>query len=585
MRPLRPTRPLLRLMPFGRALVAAAALALAACGGGGSDSPGTPPTTPPGTPPPTSGTPGAFVAVGSSARTVSLAWTPPAPAAPATTYAIERRPSGEAGDYTRIATVSAQAGGYVDSGLAASTDYSYRLTTTGANPHVLLSSAASTTDEEPLTTAAGAPLGEATGTTLAASGGAVSSADGRIRLQIAAGSAAADTEIETQPTANTAPDGRGTALRVRLSAVPSEPVTLQLRYEEAQAREADGLRIAVQRADGSWLSLPLSAHDKATRTLSATVPLQLLAAAQTEQAQRARPHGPAVWVVDFTIVQYLAVTLAPREARVAVGGTLEFVPYARVRGYDMEVGVCETLEEGMEACVMRPVMETRRVPFLNAKPGYARGWYVFLQEGGDATYGTVAAHGDVGATYTAPPQVPEPDTVIVSFQSTHQRSGRSVVLAAPVTIVDDQWVGTLSAIDGPSLAGTTLHTEAQVTWRLDRGASSGSTKLYRPVGTLGVVVTDDNCSVSITPSVQDVSADPLLVSLLVDESTQPATYHLRLITFWNASTTATCPDGSATRPVLAGWGWDVQGQLNADGGSFSGSGLQESARIAWSFHR
>ncbi|MBX3621316.1 MAG: fibronectin type III domain-containing protein [Rhizobacter sp.] len=565
---------------FGFALATAACLALSGCGGGGSDSP-SPTTTPP-------GATAQFVAQGTSAHTVSLGWT--APPAGDTPYAIERR-LGDSGDYTRVATLRASAGVYVDAGLTASTAYTYRLVEVGATDRVLLSSPATTTDEEPVTSAAGTALGTATTTTMGTAGGRLVAPDGAITLDVPAGSLAADTEASVQATTNTAPDGQGDALRVHLGAVPTRPVTLTVRYDEAQAALADGLRIAVQRADGSWLSLPLSAIDKTARTLSAALPLEVLASpAASAQALALRPRQPqgsgAAVSVDFTIVKYLAVYLAPREARVKVGGTLEFVPYARVRGYEVEVGVCEPLnDEGLEGCILQPMLQTRRIPFLNTKPGYVRGWYVFLEEGGSATYGTVAPRGDVGAVYTAPRRVPDPHTVTVSFQSTHQRSGRTVVLASPVTIVDDQWVGTLSSSDGPSSAGTTLVTTANVTWHHDDGASSTTTDVYRAEGTLGAVVTDDNCTVNVSPSVGTVSTDPQLVSLEIDNSVSPPRYHAKLIAFWNATITGICPKATTSRPTLAGYGWDVSGQLDADGNSFHGSTMQETARIEWSFHR
>lgn len=561
---------------FGLALAMAATLALSACGGGGSDSPSAPPST---TTPPAGATL-VLTAVGSSAHTVSLAWTPPGTAA---TYAVERRGT-TGGEYTRIATVDAASGAYVDRGLLQGTTYAYRLVDAAGNGTPLATGEATTGDEAALTTPAGNALGATSQTVLGAGAATIASPDGRITLELPAGSVAPGTTVEAQPVTNTAPDGRGDALRVRLSAVPSQPATLRVRYDEAETSLADGLRIAVQRGDGSWLSLPLARIDRTTRTLSAPLPLALLADAPREQAAAAGPHGPGDVSVEFTVVRYLAYMLLPRQASVAVGGTREFVPYARVRGYEVEIGTCEDITDELRACIYQPVLETRQMPFLNTKPGYTRGWYVFLQEGGDATYGTVAATGEVGATYTAPQTVPDPATVTVSFQSTHQRTGRTVVLASPVTITDDRWVGTISATDGPSIAGTTTITSAQVTWQRDAAASTATTLVYRAVGTLGVTVLDDNCTVTITPSVHEVSADPLFVSLEIDRGVTPARYRLKLITFWNGNILGVCPEGSATRPSLLGYGWEIEGELG-EASAFSGQTTQETARIEWSFHR
>lgn len=555
---------------LGLALAMAFTLALAACGGEGSDSPSTP-TTPPATTTP-------LTAVGTSARTVSLAWAPAAGS-----YAVERR-AGDTGPYTRIATVDAARGAYVDDGLAPNSSYNYRLVTADAASTPLATSSATTGDEAALITPAGTALAASTQATLGSAAANIVSPDGAITLELPAGSVGEGTTVETQAVTNTAPDGRGDALRVRLSAVPTHNATLRVRYDEADAPLADGLRIAVQRADGSWLSLPLTQIDKTTRTLVAPLPIGMLAPPSAQaQAGRARPHGPGDVSVEFTVVRYLAFHLAPRQASVAVGGTLQFVPYARVRGYEVEIGICEPINDEQRACIYQPVLETRQLPFLNTKPGYTRGWYVFLQQGGSATEGTIVPSGEVGATYTAPQEVPDPETVVVSFQSTHTRTGRTVVLAAPVTITDDRWVGTISATDGPSIAGTTAINVAHVTWRRDLTAGNATTQVYRAEGTVGVTVTDDDCTVTITPSVHEVSTDRNFVSLEIDRGVTPARYRLRLITFWNGNTFAVCPRASSSVDGLLGYGWDVQGVLGES--SFSGHTTQETARIEWSFQR
>ncbi|MBX3625442.1 MAG: fibronectin type III domain-containing protein [Rhizobacter sp.] len=557
---------------LGLALAMALTLALSACGGGGSDSGPSTPTTP------ASGQ--QLTAVGTSAHTVSLAWTPPATA---TTYAVERR-TGTTGPYTRIATVDAASGAYVDDGLTQGTTYSYRLVSTDAAASPLAAGSATTGDDAALITAPGTALGASTQATLGSAAASIASPDGRITLELPAGSVSTGTTVETQAVSNTAPDGRGDALRVRLSAVPTQNATLRVRYDEADAPLADGLRIAVQRTDGSWLSLPLTQIDKTTRTLVAPLPIAMLAPSSAQaQATRARPHGPGDVSVEFTVVRYLAFHLAPRQASVAVGGTLQFVPYARVRGYEVEIGICEPINDEQRACIYQPVLETRQLPFLNTKPGYTRGWYVFLQQGGSATDGTIVPSGEVGATYTAPQEVPDPETVVVSFQSTHQRTGRTVVLASPVTITDDRWVGTISATDGPSIAGTTAINIAHITWRRDLTAGNATTQVYRAEGTVGVTVTDDDCTVTITPSVHEVSTDRNFVSLEIDRGVTPARYRLRLITFWNGNTFAVCPRASSSVDGLLGYGWDVQGVLGES--SFSGHTTQETARIEWSFQR
>lgn len=556
---------------FRRALPWAAALSmlLSACGGGTSPS-SAPPADPDagGAPPPIST---AFTAFGSSARTASLAWAPPTGVA---RIEIERRRDGD--PYETVASVDAQAGAYLDAGLAPNTAYQYRLVAAGADRRPLAEQAVATGDEEPVVTPAGSALGaEVT----AASGTGAVSPDGRIALQWAADALPAGSQARLQPVGNTAPAGRGDALRVRLDAAPSRTLTLTLRYAEAQDDEADALRIALQRPDGRWTSLPLASIDKATRTLTAELPAGALAV----------PGGPAAAAevsVEFTIAGYVGFELKPAEARVKVGHTLALVPYARVRGHETSIGVCVRFAE-FEACVMQPVMESREIPLRNQREGYARAWTVAGVPGGDAAHGTVAPNGSIGAVYTAPAQVPSPPVVRVAFTSRALDTGRTVKLVSRVEVWDDHWSGTMSALTPPSYAGTVFLATANLSWAADAAASTATRKVYRAQGEIEVQVTDDDCTVAISPAVQPVSADVRLVELVVDEGAVPMTYQAKLITFWQATISASCPKGGATQTTqTAGYGWEVQGYVSPDGRLIEGGTTSEDGTaLEWRFTR
>lgn len=555
---------------FRRALPWAAALSmlLSACGGGDAPSSAPPADPGAGTPPPAST---AFTAFGSSARTASLAWAPPAGVA---RIEIERRRDG--GAYETVASVDAQAGAYLDAGLAPNSAYQYRLVAAGADRRPLAEQAVATGDEEPVTTAAGTALGAEL--TAAATTGAASP-DGRIALRWAADALPAGSVVRLQPVANTAPAGRGDALRVRLDAAPIQPLTLTLRYAEAQDDEADALRIALQRPDGRWTSLPLVSIDKATRTLTAELPAGALAL----------PAGPAAAAevsVQFTIAGYVGFELKPAEARVKVGQTLALVPYARVRGHETSIGVCVRFAE-FEACVMQPVMESREIPLRNQREGYERAWTVAGVPGGDAARGTVAPNGSVGAVYTAPAQVPSPPVVRVAFTSRALETGRSAKLVSRVEVWDDHWSGTMSALTPPSYAGTVFLATANLSWAADAAASTTTRKVYRAQGSIEVEVTDDNCTVAISPAVQPVSADTRLVELVVDEGSYPMTYQARLITFWTATLSASCPQGGASQTTQnAGYGWEVQGFVSPDGRLIEGGMTSEDGTaLEWRFTR
>jgi len=558
--------------PAARAFAAAALIALAACGGGGSG----------GNPSPSTGAdPGTvqLTAAGTSASTVSLAWTP---TAAASQIALERREGN--GPYVRVATVGSATGAFIDDGLAPSTAYGYRLVSDMPGGAPLASASATTSDETPVSTAAGMPIGLAASAVLTAQATHVASPDGAITLDLPAGAVAAGTELSTQAVANTAPDGLGNGLRVRLSAVPSQPATLRVRYDEADAEQADGLRIAVQRSDGSWLSLPLTDIDKTTRTLSASLPLSLLASPpHLVPASATRPHAPGDVSLDFAVVKYIGVRLSPRRATVRVEGTQQLVPQARVRGYDVMAGTCSN--ENRESCVLSPVMEMRDVPLLNQKTGYTRSWSVFLLPGGDAIHGTVTRNaGNVGAVYTAPRVVPDPRTVTVTFESTHLATGRSVLLSSAITVSDGQWAGTLDAVDGPSSEGTTLLVHADVSWTPDLDASTDTLHVYRAQGTVGVTITDDNCTVQVTPTVVPVTTDPNFARLEIDTSTTPHRYKLRLVTFWNATLTGSCSnEGTTTVSGLTGWGWEGEGVVEGVAGNTIRFQPPQGGQSSWSF--
>lgn len=566
-------QPVLSLRPFRLrwcdpvALLLAATLALTACGGGGSDSTTNPPTGPAPLNQP-------FDAVGSSSRSVSLAWTPPAEAA---RYDIERR-TGATGDFVRIATVDAASGAYLDTGLNEGASYSYRLAKVGGARSETPARTATTTDDEAVHTDLGSPLGEFTGRTLGTAGGTLASHDGAIEVVVPAGAFAGDTPTETQPVENMAPEARWDALRVRLAAAPKLPLVLKLRYDEAQDDEVDTLRIAVQRPLGDWTSLPLTSVNRTTRTLEAKVPPEFLAAAGSTAATG----------VEFHVAQYVAMTLLPREARVRVGDSIEFVPWAHVRGYETNAAGCPLLPDGTSDCVLQPVLKARQLPLTNTKPGYERYWRVNFIEGGNATIGTIAPTGNVGARYTAPVRVPSPSTVRVVFHTGHTASGRVLNLSANVEIWDDAFNGTLDAIDGPSSEGTTLFARAQTRWELDPATANGPVKRYKGNGTVKVWATDPDCSViSFSPDSSAIDTTSPMVTLEVDESKTPFTYKLTLVTIWQATFSATCNRGSVSVPSMpAGWGWQVEGTVANDGKLIVGEQVTEDGyKLSWRLTR
>jgi hypothetical protein len=560
---------------FMRSVTLVCSLAIGACGGGRSS------TSADGAPAaeeaPTASS-ADFVAVPASAHSVSLAWNAGTAAA-----TLERR-SGS-GDWQAIATLDANATLFVDEGLAKNTTYAWRLVSADGRR---AERSATTVEEEAVVTAVGTPLGQPLETMVGANGGRALSPDGQALIEVPPGAYAAASEVTLQNVVDTAPDGRDDGVRVLLPAVPAQPLVVRFQYGAALAPQADGLRLAVQRADGSWLALPPAGIDKASRTVAAVLPPELLVPAASRakaSARSARGRAAPPVSIEFHVAKVLAQYLTPRSKTVQVDHQQEMVPVSRVRGHDITIERCAALDDGTEGCLPMPVMETRVLPLMNAKAGYARKWMVFLQEGGDSTYGTILPHDDVGATYAAPHRVPQQRTVTVALESVNTATNRRVVMASAVTVVDDTWTGRLSARDGPSDAGTSIDADAFVTWHRDDAGGGGTTRRYRAEGTVGVVPSDDDCTIDVSPPTRDVAQDPRLVMLEIDDSASPPTYKARLVTFWNATMTAACPKAGTSKPLLAGWGWDVQGTVSADGSTIEGRAAQGTATLEWRFTR
>lgn len=540
-------------------LLAAIGLSLlAACGGGGG-----------------SGTPGngngtdtpvalSLTALGSSARTTSLAWTP---VAGASGYTLERRTADSA--WATIATLDAADDRYIDDGLVQETTYTYRLVAQGiaATP---AEQAATTSADAPLVTAAAASLG---GTPeageLDAAGGSVASADGSVRVTLPAGALAARTTVSLQRTANPVPDGQGDGVRVHVDTMPSQPLTLTLRYDAALDANADGLGLALQRADGSWLSLPITAIDKAQRTLSATIaPSMAARETATGLARPASARAAAASVgLEFSVIKYLNFHLAPRESVVETGKTQLLVPYARTL---VAIGhICLPDEEF--GCIPMPLLDKREIPFENQKAGYTRQWFVFADEGGTPALGTITPRTTSGAVYQAPAQEPTPNPVIVSFRSTHQKSGRVLTLSASIRVREPVWTMTLHGVLEQS-ADIGFAFSAEAVWT----RVPGSENTYEATGTQSVHVINITCSGSASPGTVPLPPG----ALTIDRSVEPARYTLDVGSVWNSVVTGTCPGhGTASVGITVPGRLVVEGTVGGNGTTIEGTTSQN--HITW----
>lgn len=528
--------------------------ALAACGGADS-------TPGPGDERQTADFAAGFKAVGSSDRTVSLGWVK---ADGASGYTVERK-LGD-GSWAAVATLNPEAQHFLDEGLQRNTRYSYRVRADGTSQQA--QTTADTGEDAALVTAIGTAIGNAETHRVGTAGGRLVSPDGRIGIDVPAGALAADTALRLQPIANTAPDGIADGLLLQVEGALAKPLALTVRYAEALAPDADGLGVALQRADGSWLAMPVTSLDKSTRALTVALDGRLHSGAATPAVANNISSSTSV-TLDFRLVLYRNFYLSPRQATLKVGDSQVFVPYAYTRGV---IGtVC--VPDEVYGCIPMPLIGAQAVPFENSKPGYSRRWYVFAQEGGDAASGTVTPAATLGATYRAPARVPDVNPVLVSFVSTHQASGRTVTVTASVTVKEPVWTGiargTLSAAGGDLAFSLSI----QAVWTPD---PQGDGSRFTANGTQSVGVIEIVCSGTVSPS--SVALPP--GALVIDRSVNPPRYTLDVGSLWRTTLTGSCPgQGSGSVAFDVPGRLMVEGTVDGNGTSITGNAMVNG--IAW----
>lgn len=541
---------------FSASLLAAV---LAACGGGGSTD---------GSDAPPAGTALTLTAHGSSAHTVSLRWS----AVPgAQGYTLERRNA--SGHWEPIAELPAERRYHLDQGLAAQTAYAYRVAARGVPQAAPAQQSATTTDAPPLVTVPAtvvAPLAQAS---VGAAGGSVAAPAGEATLEVPAGAFSADTTVQLESLSNTAPGALEDGVLVSTAAAtPAKPLRLTLAYGEALDGSADGVGVAVQRPDGSWVSLPLVKKDRSTRRLTVELWPGLDSTGAPAPQGTARALAAASQAgTQFRVAKYLNLMLLPRGASVPVKGTQVLTPYARTEMLGVEQSC---LDDGEELCIPMPVRELRALPLLNDKPGYTRQWLVEGVEGGNASFGTVAPRaGGAGAVYTAPERAPSPNPVAVSFRSRHQASGRTVELRSMITVREPVWTGIFRGV-GPAVdIGFNFSIEGVWTMAPDAGDT------FHATGTQSVHVVNVTCTGFATPGT--VALPP--GQLKIDRSTSPPRYTLEVGSVWETAITGTCPGhGSATVPMTVRSTFlQLEGTVNGDGKRIEGQALIDGVQWDW----
>ena len=387
-------------------------LALVACG---TDDATTDPTEPP------------LLAFGSSTSTITLAWSLPSAAG----FTLERK-SG-AGDYAPLATLPAEAAGYLDTGLAAGV-YTYRLRVTGdAGPG--LERSASPSDEVALVTADEPLQGEPVQAVVGAAGGSLT-VDGAM-VTFAPGSV---------------PDGTGVALQRFVSPMGGDPGVevavdalagpLQIAFPYGADDEPGNLSIVRKQVDGTWVAQPFEL-DPVGRTLTLAV--------TPDAAAAKRPAASGARVRALVL---RARAIEPRRAVVPPGATITLIAYAFFSDFvcdrgDLASSVgCQMIALALDPRqLLRPVRQSR-VTYANVVAGYERDWLVQGVFGGDPSVGRIVPR-PIGADYLAPAVRPGTNPVDVTFTSVRVDGATRTPeppLHASITIANPRWRGSLACV-------------------------------------------------------------------------------------------------------------------------------------------
>jgi hypothetical protein len=258
-----------------------------------------------------------------------------------------------------------------------------------------------------------AELGDGVSASIGAAGGALSSADGRIALEIPAGALAEDTRIGIQQIENQAPGQTGKAFRLSPEGVTfAKPVTLTLQYDDAdvQGSAPSLLRVAYRNSAG-WHMLRDATLDTQAKTL----------------------RVESKHFSDWSLV--LGAQLLPHEAVVKVGQSIQ-----------LKVSVCLQAHVEHDGDIsVEYGYDCEEQPLVNAG---ISGWSVNGVLGGDDVTGRIRPESDGRsgrAMYDAPRQKPSQNPVAVSVQSRDPLFGFELLISH-IKVLDDssKWTGTIT---------------------------------------------------------------------------------------------------------------------------------------------
>jgi hypothetical protein len=269
----------------------------------------------------------------------------------------------------------------------------------------------------PSVTAVGSRLGAVVTQTITASGGKVSI--GAVVVSAPPG-AFTNAQVRVQAITNTLSDAME-SIEISSDVPWSKYLTITMPINKTD-RTPGGLGLAVQQADGSWLSLEPVKVDVAAGTVSSVLPVEAPTKPESHAslnlisvAQAAKP-APTI----HRLGKFYRFYLEPESATVPVTKSVDFTPYARVDAWtNCQTQTVDGQDElaALDAKCLQVVQQAK--PFTNDKPGFTRGWDINSNVDGNPLDGIIVAKKPIGATYTAPSKVPNPDHVTVEFISAY----------------------------------------------------------------------------------------------------------------------------------------------------------------------
>lgn len=371
----------------------------------------------------------------------------------------------------------------------------------------------------------GDPQGTAATQLIDAAGGSLTSADGRVTLDIPAGALSIATTISIQPITNTTSNGLGLNYRLEPEGtIFAVPVSLTFHLSVTEALAIASTFVTTQHADGLWYSQPNQQRDGNAQTVGVNT----------------------THFSDWGLAETLL--LKPAEQRVKNGAGATFTAEILVLNPEGD----ELSNSGEELGVPIPASLDKQ---FSAK----KVWAVNGIQGGNTQIGQIRDPG----SFTAPNKAPTPNKVTVTLTL---ELGRTKVIAPALADIYDQEVWT-GATDITLLDGTQVH--ADVTFEQKPDPSGSATELHFVVqsGLVRVKIpatSGGGCPQSILPDSHVIGAADAnfeggdgTMMLTYDATTSPdhASVQGGGTTAWPVTLTEECPGAPLTLDTTEAAQW------------------------------